>query len=126
MPTYPLQQGSQPALIVTAPTFATVQVLDDTWTEKDNTVMKDYKGNASTTKLSIFNDPGVDAACTWIVNAGQALYVKGQAIDAVTDTVSPVRRFLIVDVDNGKYGGEAVEQKVKLRVKVSQTGLVTG
>jgi hypothetical protein len=120
---FPLQQGSTPAVITPEPVFSTVQVLADTWQEKDNTAMKDYKGKASTTILSIFTDPGVDAQCTWILNTGQAPYTKGQSITPTTDTVSSPRTFLIVDVDNGKYGGEAVEQKVKLRVKVSQTGL---
>jgi hypothetical protein len=123
VPTFPSQQGSQKALQIPAPIFASYTVLDKTWKEKDNTTMKDYKNGASQTVLSTFTDPGIDATCTVIVNTGAALLVKGMSITPTTDTVATPRAMLVVDVDNAEFGGDVVEQQLKLRFKVAQTGL---
>jgi hypothetical protein len=122
-PTFPLQQGSTKALQIAAPIFANVVVQEDTWKEKDSTRDKDYRNGASLTYLTAFADPGVDAACEWVVNVGQALYVKGQSITPTTDTVASPRTFLIKDVDNSEYNGFVCKQAVKLQFKVAQTGL---
>jgi hypothetical protein len=75
--TTPTQIG-QPALLVKpAPTFANYVAVEDTWKEKDNTVLTTTKDGFGETYNHTLSDPGVDATAELTIKAAATPFKKG-------------------------------------------------
>lgn len=121
--TAPTQIGQPKLVVKPAPLFANFIAVEDTWREKDNSVLTTSKDGYGETFNKTLSDPGVDATAELFLKENTTPLKKG---DVLTTTSEPIRSFVVEEAETQYLGGKPCKQSVTLQYKASLNLAVGG
>lgn len=105
-----------------SPLFDDYIVVKDTWRERDNTNVEETADDANGTINFAYDDPGVDASCTWVLKADSEPVAIGDQVDEASPGT---RKFVVSSAETYNFGTRAVRQDVTLRYKASLAAVLS-